>query len=86
MNTFNRIADRLATACVQLSCSRLGLAGQIVLGGLALVLLPATIAGLLAPAGLALATSTGLGLAGLVAGGVWAARRLAQPLDRKSVV
>ena len=81
MNTFNRIADRLATACVQLSCSRLGLAGQIVLGGLALVLLPATIAGLLAPAGLALATSTGLGLAGLVAGGVWAARRLAQPLQ-----
>ena len=81
MNTFNRIADRLAAACIQLSRSRLGLAGQIVLGGLALVLLPAAIAGLLAPAGLALVISTGLGLAGLVAGGVWAARRLAQPLQ-----
>ena len=81
MNTFNRIADRLAAGCIQLSRSRLGLAGQIVLGGLALVLLPAAIAGLLAPAGLALVISTGLGLAGLVAGGVWAARRLAQPLQ-----
>ncbi len=81
MNTVNRIADRLAAACIHLSCSRLGLAGQIVLGGLALVLLPAAIAGLLAPAGLALIISTGLGLAGLVAGGIWATRRLAQPLQ-----